>query len=394
VLSRTLGVPIFQEQVMQIAVVAANFTAGEADALRRSMAAWKRKGGLEPHRERLLSGMRANGYSDEFAEQIYRQILGFGEYGFPESHAASFALLTYISCWLKCHEPAAFFAALLNSQPMGFYQPAQLLQAARRDGVTILPPDVLHSDWDYTLERGDASDKPSLRIGLRQVRTLKEADAQRLVAARVAAVESVSIDALARAAELDRSAIRALAAAGALRSLSAHRHDANWHALAVEPLPAMLNHAAPVEAGITLPAPTEAQDILADYRQLGLTTGRHPLALMRTWLRERRIHGSVDLRGLRDGTPVHVAGLITHLQRPGTASGVTFMSLEDEGGIINVILWARVFESEREVATQASLLVVSGMLQHHDNVMHVIAERLHDRSHWLARLPRRSRDFR
>ena len=400
VLARTLGVPIFQEQVMQIAIVAADFTAGEADALRRSMAAWKRKGGLEPHRERLLSGMRRNGYSEAFAEQIYQQILGFGEYGFPESHAASFALLTYVSCWLKRHEPAAFFAALLNSQPMGFYRPAQLLQAARRDGVTVLPPDVLHSDWDCTLEplaAGAAgSGKPplALRIGLRQVRSLREQDGRRIAAERDARGGFADIAALAAAAALDRGAIRALAAAGALRSLSAHRHDALWRALAVEPLPALLRDAAPREEPVMTPAPSEAQDILADYRQLGLTTGRHPLALLRPWLHTQRICGSETLRTLGDGAPVRVAGLITHLQRPGTAAGVTFMSLEDEGGIINVILWAPVFERERAAALQASLLVVSGRLQHHDGVMHVIARRLHDRSHWLGRLPRRSRDFR
>jgi error-prone DNA polymerase len=398
VLARTLGVPIFQEQVMQIAIVAADFTPGEADALRRSMAAWKRKGGLEPHRERLLTGMRRNGYPDSFAEQIYQQILGFGEYGFPESHAASFALLTYVSCWLKRHEPAAFFAALINSQPMGFYQPAQLLQAARRDGVTVLPPDVLHSDWDCTLEpcAAEAGSRVplALRIGLRQVRSLRERDGQRIVAERAARGGFTDIATLAAAAALDRGAIRALAAAGALRSLSAHRHDALWRALAVEPLPPLLQDAAPREEPVMTPTPTEAQDILADYRHLGLTTGRHPLALMRPWLRERRICGSEELHRLADGAPVRVAGLITHLQRPGTAAGVTFMSLEDEGGIINVILWAAVFEREREAATRSSLLVVSGRLQHHDSVMHVIARRLHDRSHWLARLPRRSRDFR
>ena len=400
VLSRTLGVPIFQEQVMQIAVVAANFSPGEADRLRRSMAAWKRKGGLEPYRERILQGMRANGYSDEFAEQIYQQILGFGEYGFPESHAASFALLTYISCWLKCHEPAAFFAALLNSQPMGFYHPAQLLQAARRSGVTVLPPDVLRSDWDYTLEPcgsggGDGGDGPlALRIGLRQVRSLRESDGRRIEAERRARGGFADIAACAACAQLDRGAIRALAAAGALRSLSAHRHDALWRALAVEPLPPLLAGTAPREVAVVTPAPTEAQDILADYRQLGLTTGRHPLALLRPWLREHRIHSGEELRSLPDGSDVHVSGLITHLQRPGTASGVTFMSLEDETGIVNVILWAQVFETEQKVALKSSLLVVSGRLQHHDDVIHVVARRLHDRSYWLGRIPRRSRDFR
>jgi error-prone DNA polymerase len=396
VLSRTLGVPIFQEQVMQIAIAAADFTPGEADQLRRSMAAWKRKGGLEPFRERLLSGMRRNGYADAFAEQIYQQILGFGEYGFPESHAASFALLTYVSCWLKCHEPAAFFAALLNSQPMGFYQPAQLLQEARRAGVTVLPPDVLHSDWDYTLEpQGGAL---AIRIGLRQVRSLAAADAQRLVAARITLAASravfADINDLAHRAALTRRSLQLLAAAGALQGLAAHRHDASWRALAVESLPPLLAGAAPGEAALALRQPTEAQEILADYRQLGLSTGRHPLALLRPWLQQRQILCSRELRAQRDGAAVHVGGLITHLQQPGTAAGVTFISLEDETGIANVIVWPQVFARQQLAALTASLLVVSGTLQHHDNVIHVVARRLHDRSHWLQSLPRRSRDFR
>ncbi len=378
---------------MQIAIAAADFTPGESDQLRRSMAAWKRKGGLEPFRERLLTGMRRNGYTDEFAEQIYRQILGFGEYGFPESHAASFALLTYVSCWLKCHEPAAFFAALLNSQPMGFYQPAQLLQEARRAGVRVLPPDVCVSDWDYTLEH-DSSAPPAaartpfaIRIGLRQVRSLPEADARRVVAAREALARTggsfTGIDDLAHRAALSRRSMQLLAAAGALPALSAHRHEATWRALAVEQLPPLLAAAAPVETPPSLRTPTEAQEILADYQRLGLSTGRHPLALLRPWLRQ-----------LQDGIRVRVGGLVTHLQQPGTASGVTFISLEDETGIANVIVWPQVFATQREAALDANLLVVSGTLQHHDNVIHVVAKRLHNRSHWLAALPRRSRDFR
>jgi error-prone DNA polymerase len=397
VLSRTLGVPIFQEQVMQIAVVAADFTPGEADQLRRSMAAWKRKGGLEPFRERLLGGMRRNGYPDAFAEQIYQQILGFGEYGFPESHAASFALLTYVSCWLKCHHPAAFFAALLNSQPMGFYQPAQLLQEARRAGVGILPPDVTVSDRDYTLEP-DVDNALAIRIGLRQVRSLAEADAHRIVAARNALTGEhpafADIDDLAHRATLNRHSIQALAVAGALESLSTHRHDAVWQALAVESLPRLLAGTAGREATAALATPTEAQEILADYRQLGFSTGRHPLALLRPWLRNRQIHSSQELRGLKDGAAVQVGGLVTHLQQPGTASGVTFISLEDETGIANIIVWPQVFARQYQVALDASLLVVSGTLQHHDNVIHVVAQRLHDGSRWLGSIARRSRDFR
>ncbi len=391
VLQRTLGVPIFQEQVMQIAVVAANFTAGEADQLRRSMAAWKRRGGLEPFRERLLSGMAANGYEAEFAERIYRQILGFGEYGFPESHAASFALLTYVSCWLKCHEPAAFFAALLNSQPMGFYQPAQLVQEARRSGVAILPPDVLHSERDCTLETvaGGAS---AIRIGLAQVRSLPAADAGRVLAAR-AAQPFLDVDDLARRAALCRRSLRLLAVAGALRSLSAHRHEASWLALGAEAPSGALALPAAAEATVALPRPSAAQEIMADYAGLSLSTTHHPLLLLRERLRAAGITRGLDLRALADGTRVRVAGLVTHLQQPGTASGVVFLSLEDETGIVNVILWPQVFEAQRAPALAASLLVVHGSLQNQHGVTHVVARSLLDRSHWLAGMERRSRDF-
>ncbi len=391
VLQRTLGVPIFQEQVMQIAVVAAGFSPGEADQLRRSMAAWKRKGGLEPFRERLLSGMLAKGYQLEFAESIYRQILGFGEYGFPESHAASFALLTYVSCWLKCHEPAAFIAALLNSQPMGFYQPAQLVQEARRSGVAILPPDVLCSDWDCTLERG-SDGIPAIRIGLRQVRALARLEAARIVMAR-AQRRPQSVDELAHDAALNRGTLQKLAVAGALRSLSTHRHEAAWLALGAERPAGTLQLEAATETPLSLPAPSAAQEILADYRQLSLSTTRHPLVLLREHLRRLRIRSTLELRALADGAAVRAAGLITHLQQPGTASGVVFLSLEDETGILSVILWPQVFETQRHAALTASLLVVSGTLQNREGVTHLVARRLHDRSAWLAGLARRSRDF-
>jgi error-prone DNA polymerase len=391
VLERTLGVPIFQEQVMQIAVVAADFTPGEADQLRRSMAAWKRKGGLEPWRERLLSGMTRNGYTGEFAEQIYQQIRGFGEYGFPESHAASFALITYVSCWLKCHEPAAFFAALLNSQPMGFYQPAQLVHTARRDGVTVLPPDVLRSEWLCTLEPLEG--QLAIRLGLCQIRSLKQTDAERLIATRAERVPE-SIDELGYQCGLKPHTLQLLAGAGALACLSAHRHEASWYSLGVEQLPGMLAGTSAPEAPLALSRPSEGEDILNDYRHLGLSTGRHPLALLRPRLRRHRILASAELRTVADQSRVRIGGLITHLQRPGTASGVVFMSLEDETGIASVILWPQVFESQQRPAIEASLLIVSGTLQNRDNVVHVVARTLHDRSAWLADLPRRSRDFR
>ncbi|HEY3730283.1 MAG TPA: error-prone DNA polymerase [Steroidobacteraceae bacterium] len=395
VLQRTLGVPIFQEQVMQIAVVAADFTAGEADGLRRAMAAWKRRGGLEPYRERLLSGMANNGYSSVFAEQIYKQIMGFGEYGFPESHAASFALLTYISSWLKCHEPAAFAAALINSQPMGFYSPAQLTQDVRRSGVTVRSTDVSCSDWDCTLELAGASPaagvQPALRLGLRLVRGLPREDGERIVTER-AQRAFISIDELAARARLSRRSIQALAAAGALASLSAHRHDASWQALGVERLPGLLAGRSARETPLALPQPTERENILADYRHLGLTTGRHPLELLRPQLARRGFRRSSDLQQLADGSRVLVGGLVTHMQQPATASGVVFASLEDETGIVNIILWPKLFAAQRRCALESSLLVVDGTLQRRDRVAHVVAHRLHDRSAWLG-LRRDSRDF-
>jgi error-prone DNA polymerase len=405
VLQRTLGVPIFQEQVMQIAVVAAGFAPGEADGLRRAMAAWKRRGGLEPYRERLLAGMAAKGYPAQFAEQIYKQILGFGEYGFPESHAASFALLTYVSSWLKCHEPAAFAAALINSQPMGFYAPAQLTQEARRNGVVVLPVDVSISAWDCTLEAlpaqpanesGQSSTgpaPPALRLGLRLVRGLCAAQGTQIVQAR-AARPFGSIDDLALRAQLPQRAMQSLAAAGALASLSAHRHAASWRALGVERLPGLLQGLSGEEPPLELPAPSEGEQILADYRHLGLTTGRHPLALLRARLTGLGFSSSADLQRLDDGHRVRVGGLVTHMQQPATASGVVFASLEDETGILNIILWPKVFAAQRPEALQSSLLVVDGTLQRRDRVAHVVAQRLHNRSGWLGSLQRRSRDFR
>jgi error-prone DNA polymerase len=393
VLQRTLGVPIFQEQVMQIAIVAAGFTPGEADGLRRAMAAWKRRGGLTPYRERLLSGMAANGYKSEFAEQIYKQILGFGEYGFPESHAASFALLTYISCWLKCHEPVAFAAALINSQPMGFYAPAQITQDLRRNGLAVLPVDVTASDWHCTLERTAQGAGPALRLGLCLVRGLSEAEAERIVQARAQGAFD-DVDGLAARARLSPRSARSLAAAGALAALSAHRHEAHWRALGVERLPALIAGVSAREAQASLPAPTEIQNILADYRHLGLTTGRHPLALLRPKMSSRGFSSSGDLQRLPDGSRVRVGGLITHMQQPSTASGVVFASLEDEAGIVNIILWPAVFAAQRRCALESNLLVVEGALQRRDRVAHVVAQRLYDASRWLAGLERDSRDFR
>jgi len=386
VLERTLGVPIFQEQVMQLAVVAAGFTPGEADRLRRAMAAWKRKGGLEPFEAKLKEGMHRNGYRPEFADAIYRQILGFGDYGFPESHSASFALLVYVSAWLKCHRPAAFLAALLNSQPMGFYAPAQLVQDARRHGVEVRPADACASDWDCTLEGG------AVRLGLRMVGGLAEAAARRILAARPYA----SVDDLARRAALDRRDLGCLAQSGALAPLAGHRRLARWQAAGARDAGTrdLLASAIAPEAAPVLPPPTEGEDLVADYASLGLTLGRHPLALLRRRLERMHALPADRLRGLPHGCRARAAGLVTGRQRPDTASGVVFVTLEDETGTVNVIVWRDLVERQRRELLGASLLSVDGTVEREGEVVHLVARRLGDHSALLGELEARSRDFR
>jgi error-prone DNA polymerase len=377
VLKRTLGVPIFQEQVMELAMVAAGFTPGEADRLRRSMAAWKRSGGLEPFEERLKTGMRRNGYSEAFADSIYRQILGFGEYGFPESHSASFALLVYVSSWIKCHYPAAFCAALLNSQPMGFYAPAQLVQDARRHGVEVRPPDVQLSEWDCTLEGG------AVRLGLRMVSGLAEGEGRRIAAGR----PYRSIHDL----KLNKGDLRCLAAAGALESLAGHRRLARWVAAgAVQRAPLDIPAHECVPA---LEAPPEGEEIVADYASLGLTLGRHPLALLRKRLDKMRLLKAEELKSRPHGAPARVAGLVTCRQRPDTASGVIFVTLEDETGCMNIVVWRDLLERQRRELLGARLMGVAGVVERDGEVVHLVAQRLSDYSALLGPLATGSRDF-
>ncbi|MFK4234829.1 error-prone DNA polymerase [Pseudomonas guariconensis] len=392
VFKRTLGVPLFQEQVMELAMVAADYTPGEADQLRRSMAAWKRHGGLEPHRERLINGMLKNRYERAFAERIFEQIKGFGSYGFPESHAASFALLCYASSWLKCHEPAIFTCALINSWPMGFYSPDQLLQEARRQGIEVRPVDVCHSEWDCTLEpNGEGT--LAIRLGLRQIRGFSEADARRLEQAR-ARQPWRDVEDLCLRAELDSRARARLADAGALRALARDRHQARWQVAAVQAqLPLFAQVEAAPEVTVELPVPSVAEDLFADYATLGTTLGPHPLALLRRSLRALGCRSSAELAGVEHGDSIAVAGVVVGRQRPQTASGVTFVTLEDEHGMVNVVVWRDLAERQRRALVGSQLLKVSGRLEQEKGVRHLIARRLEDISPLLQGLDVRSRDF-
>ena len=425
-LERTLGVPIFQEQVMQIAMLAADFSADEADDLRRSMAAWKRKGGVHKFHDRLVSRMVHKGYTADYAERIFKQVEGFGEYGFPESHAASFGLLVYVSAWLKCHQPACFLVALLNSQPMGFYAPSQLVQDARRHGVQVRAVDVMHSDWDCTLEElkesgadsnflgeslqtvsdgGELESDPNftasdpnsaVRLGLRLVAGLGSAVARRIMAAR-ADQPFAGIDDLALRAALDRRDLNALAGADALASLAGHRRQQAWAAAALQSAPPLMKAAPVCEEALVLPPASEGQEVLQDYAALGLTLRSHPLSILRPKLSKLKLLTAAQLRDLPDGRQVAACGIVTMRQRPGTAKGVVFVTLEDETGSVNVIVWKSLFERQRTELIGARLLAVQGQWQRDASsggeVRHLIARRLHDLTSLLGRLSTSSRDF-
>ena len=432
-LGRTLGVPIFQEQVMQLAMLAADFTPGEADSLRRAMAAWKRKGGLAPFHDRLVGRMVAKGYQLDFAERLFKQIQGFGEYGFPESHAASFALLVYISAWLKCHHPDAFLAALLNSQPMGFYAPAQLVRDAREHHVTVLPVDVLRSQWDSTLEAGDpphgrpadgkpadgkpadrnpaddkpADDKPGLRpvrLGFNRLIGFTAEAAARLIQARDVGVSAgqagqggaafTSIEDLARRANLDAHALQLLAQGNALAPLVGHRHQAAWAVRGIDTrATTLLQHTRTQEADATLDAPAPGLAVLADYHATGLSLTQHPVALLRAQLAAFKVQPAAVLALCRHGQLARATGLVTHRQRPGTAKGVVFITLEDDTGTVNVIVWPTVAVTFRQPMLASTLLTVYGVWQRQGAVRHLIAQRLVDHSALLHGLVTKSRDF-
>ncbi|MEQ6886884.1 error-prone DNA polymerase [Salicola sp. Rm-C-2C1-2] len=392
VLEPTLGVPIFQEQVIRLAMVAAGFSAGEADQLRRAMAAWKRHGDLSRFREKLIDGLESNGYSLEFAENLYRQMKGFGGYGFPESHAASFALLVYVSAWLKCHHPAAFLCALLNSQPMGFYSPSQLVQNARREGVNIRPVDINQSQEQHCLEDDDKP--PAVRLGLRLIDRLPQEKARCLIERRPGRGYT-SMTELRRRTGLSHADLEILAASGALHPLTGNRHQARWDLL--EPdhaLPLAADGAMPMpEPRSRMPEPDESQRTFEDYANLGLSLERHPLAQLRESGQLRHCLRATDLETAESGRPLAVSGLVTGRQRPGSAGGVTFVTLEDETGNINVVVWPDTVRCQRRPLLNARLLQVRGTLERHEGVIHVIAGRLNDLSHLIDRLSVSSRNF-
>ncbi len=394
VLERTLGVPIFQEQVMTIAMVAAGFSAGQADGLRRAMAAWRRKGGLEPFQDRLINGLLANGYDPAFAQAIYRQVEGFAEYGFPESHAASFAWLAYVSAWLKCHEPEAFLAALLNSQPMGFYSPSELIQDAKRHAVNVLPVDVQTSDVECSLERTPGG-QLAVRLGLNQIKGLADQAALRIVRERTQGGSFAGVQSLAMRAQLDRGCLHSLASAGALATLAGHRRHALWQIAEAPIRPDLLSQASVAHSIASDPssdtptaivAPSAIDDLLADYAQLGYTLGAHPLSFLRKDLNALRYLQATTLRHRWHGQLSRACGLVVMRQRPPTANGVMFLTLEDETGHVNVILYPALVEREKQTLLHARLLGVVGTWQIKDQTYHLLAGRLIDESARLKRL--------
>ena len=398
VLEKTLGVPIFQEQAMRLAVVAAGFTPGEADQLRRAMAAWRRPGVIEQFRKKLLDGMKDSGLSDEFAEHVFNQIRGFGEYGFPESHAASFALLVYASCYLKWHYPAAFCAAMLNSQPLGFYAPAQLVGDAKNHGVRVHPADVNHSEVEATLQEDLNRKHPALRLGLGSIKGLRVDDAERLVAERHQNGPFSDVSEIARRTRLSQSAISILADADALKSLASDRRAAVWQSLAQEQSPGNMPLLVDVDEDEVIPEDlmpmSPLEEVYADYNTTGLSLKAHPISFVRSELNAKRCVTAAQLTELRDGRHVRVAGLVLLRQRPGTAKGITFVTLEDETGSMNVVLYAKVWERFFKVARVSNAWLVDGKLENKKGVIHVIVGRITDLAEEVKGLTLQSRDFR
>ncbi|WMS88746.1 error-prone DNA polymerase [Pleionea litopenaei] len=442
VLDRTLGVPIFQEQVIQLAMVAANFSGGEADQLRRAMATWGRNGDLYKFRDKLIAGMLANGYEQPYAERVFEQMKGFGSYGFPESHSASFAILAYYSAWLKRHHSAAFYVALLNSQPMGFYSPSQLIQDAQRHGINVAPIDVDYSFWETHLEVTRFDEKPlgekqqdnnqsikepikapdtkqrigslellseadkqllfnkatlTIRLGLHLVKGFNSDAAYRLVEARKKQSFN-NLQDLVQRAELNKQEREALTKANAIPRLARHRYQAQWQVLAVEESRPLFHDyesqsLEPLDDGTQLAPPSDMETMLMDYQTTGLTLNEHPLALLRTTPAVKPCKRANELRHMHQGQFIQVAGVVTCRQRPGTAAGVLFLTLEDETGNMNIIVWRHTVEKFRKAIMGSRLLKIKGTIERERKVVHVVAGYIEDISEQVPQFRRVSRDF-
>ncbi|MFB0996007.1 MAG: error-prone DNA polymerase, partial [Porticoccaceae bacterium] len=400
VLERTLGIPVFQEQVIRLAMVAAGFSGGEADQLRRAMASWSSKGGgsnqLAKFEQKLTDGMLKQGYNLDFAQRLFKQIQGFGVYGFPESHSASFALLAYVSAWLKCHYPAAFCCAIMNSQPMGFYSPSQLVQDAQRHNIGVNPIDINHSFWDHSLENNldnklNKLDNPLIRLGFRLIKGLNHKAALSIVNAKR---PFKSLSDLTLRTGLSKANLSLLSSAGALQSITNNRRQAHWQTLAIHSDGPLLENSMPT-LETQLNPPSESDNIYADYNNTGLTLGRHPMSILREQFplfRQCKRHS--DLAEMGHQRFVRMAGIVTGKQRPGTASGVVFLTLEDETGNSNIVIWKNVQERCRQALLKAQLLMVKGVIETDGAVVHVIAQELTDCSELLYQTNIRSRNFR
>jgi error-prone DNA polymerase len=386
VLGKTLGVPLFQEQAMRLAIEAAKFTDDEADGLRRSMATFRANGRLWEYRDKFINGMAERGYDADFAQRCFKQIEGFGSYGFPESHAISFALLVYASAWVKHHHPDAFCVGLLNAQPMGFYQPAQLVRDAREHGVEVRPPDITFSDWDCTLEeRDDPRERyRPVRLGFRQIKGFKEEEGRKLMAARAAGAATLE-DFVLRSG-LSRRSLELLAEADAFRSIGLDRRAALWAVkgmageIGAEDAAPLVARNATQEAQVELPFMSQPQHVAEDYRTTSLSLKAHPVRFFREELAQAGVLPCAALTRMRDRRRLAVGGLVLVRQRPGTAKGVVFMTLEDETGIANVVVWRDCFEANRRLVMGASFIVVHGQLQKEGEVIHLVAERFTDLS--------------
>ncbi|AJC79795.1 error-prone DNA polymerase 1 [Rhizobium etli bv. phaseoli str. IE4803] len=403
VLKKTLGVPLFQESAMRVAMVCAGFTAGEADQLRKSMATFKFTGGVSKFKDKLITGMINNGYTPEFAEQTFGQLEGFGSYGFPESHAASFALIAYASCWVKCHHPDVFCTALLNSQPMGFYAPAQIVQDAQKHGVEIRPVCVNRSRWDCTMEPIDGTHRLAVRLGMRMVKGLALNDAAKIVVARTDQ-PFASVDDMWRRSGVPVAALEKLAEADAfLPSLTLERRQAQWDIKALRDEPLELWAAAAEREGrtvsemkepeVSLKSMTQGREVVEDYSHTGLTLRRHPVSFLRRELARKSIVTCAEAMRQRDGRWLMTAGLVLVRQRPGSAKGVMFLTLEDETGIVNAVVWPSLFERQRRILMGASMMAINGKIQREGEVVHLVAQRLFDLSSDLANIGTNEGEF-